>query len=84
MADLRNPAPAPTALPFAGRVKIWRSERGFGFIERTDRREVFVHASLLKTAGIAIEVGDRVAFDCTEDPFGRLRVVKIALEPPPV
>jgi cold shock CspA family protein len=67
-----------------GGSKTGRPSAVFGFIERDDHRDVFVHASKLKAASIdALEVGDRVRFDCAVDKFGRLRCSAIALEEPP-
>jgi cold shock CspA family protein len=71
-------------LPFRGRVKNWKHPRGFGFITRDDRRDIFVHVSVLKEAGIAaaLVAGDRVSFDCDVDRAGRLRCSRIAIDAP--
>jgi cold shock CspA family protein len=70
-------------LPFAGRLKRWKHERGFGFIERDDRRDVFLHATTAKASGLdGLEIGARVRFDCAVDTIGRLRATRIALEAP--
>jgi CspA family cold shock protein len=73
-------------LPFRGRVKNWKHDRGFGFIRRDDNHsDVFCHVSVLQKAGIAavLAAGDRVSFDCDTDATGRLRITKLALEAPP-
>jgi cold shock CspA family protein len=71
-------------LQFAGQLKRWKHDRGFGFIERDDRRDVFLHVATLKAAGInALKVGDRVRFDCGVDEIGRLSVTRIALDEAP-
>jgi CspA family cold shock protein len=72
-------------LPFRGRVARWKHERGFGFITRDDdRRDIFVHVSVLQKAGLAavLAAGDRVSFDCDVDAAGRLRCSRIALDAP--
>ena len=65
-------------LPFAGRVKIWKHDRGYGFVTRDgDRRDAFLHAETAKKAQVDdLEAGDRVRFDCVADGFGRLRIYR--------
>jgi cold shock CspA family protein len=70
-------------LQFSGRLKRWKHERGFGFVEHDDRCDVFLHVSTVKAAGLdGLEIGDRVRFDCAVDDAGRLRATRIALEAP--
>lgn len=45
-----------------GQVKIWNSERGFGFL-RADGHDVFCHASALPRGTMTLEVGSHVGFD---------------------
>jgi cold shock CspA family protein len=72
-------------LPFRGRVKNWKHDRGFGFIRGDDGVDIFCHVSVLQKAGIAavLAAGDRVEFDCDTDATGRLRITKLAHEEPP-
>jgi CspA family cold shock protein len=71
-------------LPFRGRVKNWKPERGFGFIAADDGRQIFIPKSALRGAGLtSLEAGERVAFDVDLDRSGRERVSKIELEQPP-
>ena len=59
-----------------GIVKFYKTEKGFGFLERLDGGDdVFVHASVLK--GLAMKrgaapimPGDRLEFDVVDDERG--------------
>ena len=49
-----------------GTVKLYRDDRGFGFLkcDQGGLPDVFVHASAVKLAGMArLEAGQRVGFD---------------------
>jgi CspA family cold shock protein len=47
-----------------GTVKWFNAEKGFGFIEREDDDDVFVHYSAIQTSGYrTLEEGQRVEFD---------------------
>lgn len=46
-----------------GTVKFWNRNRGYGFIERDDNKEVvFVHFSQVQDT-IYLNVGEKVSFD---------------------
>ena len=50
-----------------GTVKWFNAEKGFGFIEREDGDDVFVHFSGIATDGYkTLEEGQKVEFDITE------------------
>ena len=53
-----------------GTVKWFNVKKGFGFIEREDKeKDVFVHASAVKDAGIRfLNEGEKVEFDLEDGP----------------
>ena len=56
-----------------GTVKFFNHSRGFGFIAPEDgSKDIFVHVSALEASGItAVDEGDKVTFEVTDDPRGR-------------
>ena len=54
-----------------GTVKWFSNEKGFGFIEREEGDDVFVHFSQIDADGYkSLEQGQRVSFEITEGPKG--------------
>lgn len=54
-----------------GKVKWFNSEKGFGFIERSEGGDVFVHFSAIQTDGFkTLEEGQSVKFDVVEGNRG--------------
>jgi len=54
-----------------GTVKWFNDSKGFGFIERPDGADVFVHYSAVEGDGFrSLVEGDRVTFDVTQGPKG--------------
>jgi len=55
-----------------GTVKWYNARKGFGFIERDDgEKDVFVHASAVKSAGLnRLEEGQKVSFEIEDSPKG--------------
>ena len=56
-----------------GTLKFFNSARGYGFVTPADGgTDVFVHASALESAGIAVlNEGDKITFVLEDDPRGR-------------
>lgn len=54
-----------------GKVKWFNAEKGYGFIEREDGGDVFVHFSAIQMDGFkALEEGQSVTFDIIEGNRG--------------
>jgi len=56
-----------------GTLKFFNAAKGFGFVTPADGgKDVFLHASALETAGIAVlNEGDKISFVLEDDPRGR-------------
>jgi CspA family cold shock protein len=64
-----------------GTVKWFSDSKGFGFIERENGRDVFVHFSALQDDGFkSLKEGQLVEFDIVEGPKGpqATNVVKLS------
>lgn len=54
-----------------GRVKWFNAEKGFGFIEREEGKDVFVHFSAINMEGYkTLEEGTEVQFEVVEGAKG--------------
>ncbi|MGM8212489.1 cold shock domain-containing protein [Virgibacillus sp. W0430] len=54
-----------------GKVKWFNAEKGFGFIEREDGDDVFVHFSAIQSEGFkTLEEGQDVEFEIVEGERG--------------
>jgi cold shock protein len=54
-----------------GKVKWFNAEKGYGFIESEDGKDVFVHFSAIETEGFkTLEEGQSVSFEVVEGARG--------------
>ena len=63
-----------------GKVKWFNAEKGYGFIEREDGGDVFVHYSAIQSDGFkTLDEGQEVEFDVVEGQRGQqaANVVKL-------
>lgn len=82
-----RPYVACNKMPLKGRVREWRDEKGFGFIEpMLPGALVFVHINSFKRPGRRPRVGDLLIYELGKDASGRIRAERVqfslASEPP--
>jgi len=65
-----------------GTVKWFNAEKGFGFIAPESGEDVFVHFSVIQSAGYrSLDEGQAVEFDVTQGPKGAQAANVRPLEP---
>jgi CspA family cold shock protein len=66
-----------------GTVKWFSQEKGYGFLQRTDGPDVFVHHSAIQGAGFkSLDEGERVEFEVVEEPRGAKAANVVRLDAP--
>lgn len=66
-----------------GVVKWFNDAKGFGFIEHTSGRDVFVHYSVIESEGFkTLKDGEEVTYEIKEGPKG-LHAIKVQRVAPP-
>lgn len=69
---------------FKGVVKWFNDAKGFGFIERTDGKDVFVHYSVIEAEGFkTLKDGEEVVYELREGPKG-LHAVHVSRSGQPI
>jgi len=53
-----------------GRVKWFNEQRGFGFIEVKDGKDIFFHRTAIQGKGLTLREGDEVEFEVSQGPKG--------------
>ena len=53
-----------------GRVKWFNDQKGFGFIEVEDGKDVFVHRTAILGEGFTLREGDEVEFEISQGTKG--------------
>jgi len=64
----------------SGKIKWFNDAKGYGFIERADGEDVFVHYSAIQGTGFrSLSEGQMVEFDIVDGPKGKqaANVVKL-------
>lgn len=62
---------------FAGFVKFFNVEKGFGFIMREDGGEIFFHVTSIDKSAGELAKGDRVEFTEREGRGGKMAAVNV-------
>jgi CspA family cold shock protein len=63
-----------------GIVKFYNAERGYGFILDDEGRDIFVHSSVVKLAGLSeLRPEQRITFDVEPGGLGGRRAVNLKI-----
>lgn len=63
-----------------GRIKIWKDDKGFGFIQPDEEeKDVFLHISALPKGSRRPKAGDTILYEQITEPSGKIRAVKASI-----
>jgi len=66
---------------YKGRLKTWKDERGFGFIQPDDgSKDIFLHISALKGTSRCPKVGDIILYEIKTDSEGKIRASNASIK----
>ena len=63
-----------------GRVKMWLSDKAFGFIAVDGQEDVFVHASGIAGSRVELRPGDECEFELVDNPRKPGKMLAVNLE----
>ncbi len=70
-------------MPIEGTVKWFNSRKGYGFISKEGREDIFVHQTAIKGSGSkSLREGQRVQFEIVSGPKGDQAANVIVIEEP--
>ena len=62
-----------------GTVKWFNAAKGYGFISREGKEDIFVHFKAINSDGYkTLNEGDKVSFDVEEGPTGKLQAANVS------
>jgi uncharacterized membrane protein YsdA (DUF1294 family)/cold shock CspA family protein len=59
-----------------GVVRVWNGDRGFGFVQRADGSDLFLHIKAFPRESTDPEVGSRISFEVEPQPDGKFRAAR--------
>lgn len=63
-----------------GEVKVYKDDKGYGFIKPNDgSNDVFVHVSALPPGVQSLESGDKVSFELAKGRDGKMAAANVRL-----
>src|SRR6186713_30261 len=59
-----------------GVVRVWNGDRGFGFVQRADGSDLFLHIRAFPRESPDPEVGSSITFEVESQPDGKFRAAR--------